>query len=55
MSIVKAIEEQVDSNLSRADRFRQTLLRDAFQGKLVPSIGSGKKWGQAAFSIATEG
>jgi type I restriction enzyme S subunit len=40
MSIVKAIEEQVDSNLSRADHLRQTLLKDAFQGKLVPPSGT---------------
>jgi type I restriction enzyme S subunit len=35
MSVILEIENQVDSNLSRAERLRQTILRSAFAGQLL--------------------
>lgn len=35
MSVVKAMEEQLDANLLRTERLRQTLLTKAFSGKLL--------------------
>jgi len=36
LSIVSEAEAQVDTNLRRADRLRQSILKKAFSGKLVP-------------------
>ena len=36
LSIVVDAEEQVDANLRRADRLRQSILKQAFSGQLVP-------------------
>ncbi len=36
LSIIDEIQFQVDSGLRRAGRFRQSILRQAFEGKLVP-------------------
>jgi type I restriction enzyme, S subunit len=36
LSIVRQLEEAVASNLGRAERLRQAVLRRAFEGKLVP-------------------
>ena len=35
-SIVEELERVIDQNLKRADRFRQSILKLAFEGKLVP-------------------
>lgn len=36
LSIVEALEEVILHNLSRAERLRQSILKQAFEGKLVP-------------------
>ena len=36
LSVVAAVEAEVDANLKRADRLRQSILKRAFEGKLVP-------------------
>ena len=36
LSIVDEIEAQVDTNLRRAARLRQGILKRAFEGRLVP-------------------
>ncbi len=36
MTIISAIEQEVTKNLIRADRLRQSILKKAFSGKLVP-------------------
>jgi len=36
-SIIDGIEKEVDKNLKRADRLRQSILKKAFSGKLIPS------------------
>jgi len=36
LSIVEKIEKTIDANLKRAERLRQTILKQAFEGKLVP-------------------
>ena len=35
-SVISEVEEEVESNLSRADRLRQSILKQAFSGQLVP-------------------
>ena len=40
ISVVKAIEKQADSNLSRAERLRQSILSMAFCGRLVLASGA---------------
>lgn len=35
-SILSDIREQLDTNLTRAERLRQSILKDAFEGNLVP-------------------
>jgi len=37
LTVYDAIESQVDMNLKRADRLRQSILKKAFSGRLVPS------------------
>ena len=36
LSVAKEIEETIDINLKRAERLRQSVLKEAFSGKLVP-------------------
>ncbi len=36
LSVVSALEATVEANLKRADRLRQSILREAFAGRLVP-------------------
>ena len=36
LSIFEEVQEQVDATLKRADRLRQAILKQAFEGKLVP-------------------
>jgi type I restriction enzyme, S subunit len=36
ISIIDDVEKEVDINLARADRLRQSILKKAFSGKLVP-------------------
>jgi len=36
LSLIAEIESQLDSNLKRADNLRQSILKSAFEGKLVP-------------------
>lgn len=40
LSIVAGAEAQVDANLRRADRLRQSILKQAFSGQLVPQCPS---------------
>ena len=37
LSKVAILERDVDTNLARADRLRQSILKKAFSGQLVPS------------------
>jgi type I restriction enzyme S subunit len=36
LSIVEAIEDVIEDNLKRAERLRQSILKEAFAGRLVP-------------------
>ena len=36
MSVIQASEKVVEANLRRAERLRQSILKKAFEGKLVP-------------------
>src|SRR5262249_14953528 len=36
LSVITATEAQIEANLQRATRLRQSILRDAFAGRLVP-------------------
>jgi type I restriction enzyme S subunit len=36
LSVIQASENIVEANLKRAERLRQAILQQAFQGKLVP-------------------
>jgi type I restriction enzyme S subunit len=36
LSVVEALEEAVEANLTRAERLRQAILKTAFEGRLVP-------------------
>ncbi len=36
LSVIAVAEQQLESNLTRADRLRQSILTQAFEGKLVP-------------------
>ena len=36
LSVIQQIEAAVEANLSRAERLRQSILKQAFSGKLVP-------------------
>ena len=40
MSVAGGIGLEVDKNLKRADRLRQSILKKAFSGKLVPQNNS---------------
>ena len=42
ISIIDGIEKEVDRNLIRAERLRQSILKKAFSGKLVPQNCSDK-------------
>ena len=35
LSVVHVVEETVEANLARAERLRQSILKRAFEGKLV--------------------
>ena len=37
LSVIKEIEAAVEANLTRADRLRQSILKRAFEGKLIPT------------------
>ena len=39
LSVVREVENQVEIELERADRLRQSILKKAFSGKLVPRDG----------------
>ena len=41
MSLIAKIEKQVEANLKRAERLRQSIFKKAFSGKLVPQGGGG--------------
>jgi len=54
LSVIEELEASVEANLTRADRLRQSILSQAFSGRLV---GQGTKNGPAtvtAFSLAAE-
>ena len=36
LSVISALEAAVEANLKRAERLRQSILREAFAGRLVP-------------------
>ena len=36
LSVVEALEQAVEANLTRARRLRQAILKKAFEGRLVP-------------------
>ena len=36
LSVVDALEDAVEANLTRAERLRQAILKIAFEGRLVP-------------------
>jgi type I restriction enzyme S subunit len=36
LSVIREVEKQVEIELDRADRLRQSILKKAFSGKLVP-------------------
>ena len=36
LSVIDALEATVEANLARAERLRQSILKRAFEGKLVP-------------------
>jgi type I restriction enzyme S subunit len=36
LSVVDALEDAVEANLTRADRLRQAILKTAFEGRLLP-------------------
>jgi type I restriction enzyme S subunit len=36
LSVIDALEEAVEANLTRAERLRQAILKTAFEGRLVP-------------------
>ena len=40
LSVIDELEATVEANLMRADRLRQSVLRNAFSGKLVSVLGS---------------
>ncbi len=42
LSLVSASETQIDTNLKRAERLRQSILQQAFTGRLVPSEPNGE-------------
>ena len=39
MSVISVFDRQVDKNLRRADRLRQSVLKNAFSGKLLKTMG----------------
>ena len=50
LSVIEELEATVEANLTRADRLRQSILKDAFSGKLI-SQGSYNQDGTAQFRL----
>ena len=54
LSVIEELETAVGANLTRADRLRQSILSQAFSGKLVPLERNGHIHNQQELPIAAE-
>ena len=52
LSVVDALEATVEASLARAERLRQSILKRAFEGKLVPQDPSDEPAGQLLKRLA---